>query len=273
MVNVDMAEKTKSTNRMRKLIREIKGLVGYSVLTLIIAGCATQQAEVKKVAAKKQQPQELSCEQIEAARKAAAENPPKSEVVDASKPNAKKAPKKPEYGIKYTRCLPRGVIEFTENFPIKPDVQAKFLKSVELLNDNKYDEAIMLLKGVVGQSDQFSAPYVNLGIAYARKKDYKNAEINLRKAREINPKHPIALNELGLVLRKTGHYKEARALYEELLHLYPDFLPGRKNLGVLCDIYIQDLDCALSQYQEYLLGKPDDEKVKIWVADVKSRIK
>ena len=79
--------------------------------------------------------------------------------------------------------------------------------------------------------------------------------------------------ELGLVYRKTGRYKEARTLYESLLSMYPDYLPAHKNLGVLCDIYIQDLRCALDQYQAYLDGMPDDEKVKIWVADVKSRMK
>jgi hypothetical protein len=56
------------------------------------------------------------------------------------------------------------------------------------------------------------------------------------------------------------------------LTMYPDFLPGRKNLGVLCDIYLQDLECALQNYEEYLKGVPGDEKVAIWITDVKSRI-
>jgi len=41
---------------------------------------------------------------------------------------------------------------------------------------------------------------------------------------------------------------------------------------VLCDIYIQDLACALEQYEEYTSKNPDDEKVKIWLADIKSRM-
>jgi hypothetical protein len=35
---------------------------------------------------------------------------------------------------------------------------------------------------------------------------------------------------------------------------------------------MRDLECALQQYEEYLKRKPDDETVKIWMADVKSRI-
>jgi len=258
---------------LRKLFR----IATVSLLIGLVSACAPQQAQVKKepepVAVKKVEPELLSCEQLAALKKAEAEKPPEPAVVDPTKPGAKVEAPKPQYGITYGRCLPRGVIEITEKFPVKPEVQAKFDEASHLLDEKKYDEAIMLLKGVVGHTEQFSAPFINLGIAYARKEDYKNAEENLVKAREINPKHPVALNELGLIYRKTGRYVEARQLYEEIIKLYPDYLPARKNLAVLCDIYIQDLECALSQYEEYLQGKPDDEKVKIWVADVKTRIK
>ena len=266
---------TKATSNIEsiKLMKKAKSAIIVAILTLMFSACASQQADVQKAEVKKVQPVELSCEQLEAQRKAEAKNPPKVALTDPSKAAAKKEPEKPQYGISYGRCLPRGVIEISENFPIKPDVRAKFLEASSLLEQKNYDQAIMLLKGVVGQSDQFSAPFINLGIAYARKDDLKNAEVNLQKAREINPRHPVALNELGLIYRKTGRYVEARQLYEELIKLYPDYLPARKNLAVLCDIYIQDLACALSQYEEYLVGEPTDEKVKIWVADVKSRMK
>lgn len=258
-------------------MRRVNRVIGYSILSLIISACATQQANVpsgKTADANKAQAKKmLSCEELEAQRKAQAEKPPEPVVTDPTKPGAKKEPEKPQYGISYGQCLPKGVIEITEKFPVKPEVQAKFDEASKLLEEKKYDEAIMLLKGVVGHTDQFSAPFINLGIAYARKEDLKNAEVNFAKAREINPKHPVALNELGLIFRKTGRFVEARQIYEELINLYPDYLPARKNLAVLCDIYIQDLQCALSQYEEYLQGKPDDEKVKIWVADVKTRIK
>lgn len=169
-------------------------------------------------------------------------------------------------------CLPKGVIEISENFGVDPKIREEFNQAVILLNEEQYPQAIRLLKGVTGKTSKFSAPYINLGIAYARTGELKLAEQSLKRALEITANHPAAGNELGLVYRKTGRYDEARKLYESLLAAYPDFLPAHKNLGVLCDIYIQDLNCALEQYQEYLKGKPDDEKVQIWVADVKSRM-
>lgn len=169
-------------------------------------------------------------------------------------------------------CQHRGPIEITENLPVDPEIKDEFQQAVTLLKQEKYPDAIRLLKTVTGKTSKFSAPFIDLGIAYSRTNDYANAEESLKKALGINAVHPVALFELGLVYRKTGRYSDARKEYETLLQMYPDYLPARKSLGVLCDIYIQDLKCALDQYEAYLQGKPEDEKVKIWVADVKSRM-
>jgi len=183
-----------------------------------------------------------------------------------------KNPQSQPDGTGQQNCLPKGVIEISESFGVDPEIRSEFNQAVAFLNEEKYPEAIKLLKAVCGKTSKFSAPYINLGIAYSHTNDLEKAEENFKKALEISKQHPVANNELGLIYRKTGRYSEARQLYETLLAVYPDFLPARKNLGVLCDIYIQDLNCALEQYEEYLKGIPEDEKVKIWVADVKSRM-
>jgi len=169
-------------------------------------------------------------------------------------------------------CVHKGPIEITENFDVDSDIKDEFQQAVALLKQEKYPDAIRLLKTVTGKTSKFTAPFIDLGIAYVMTNDFGNAEESLKKALAINPIHPAALNELGLVYRKTGRYSEARKTYEKLLQIYPGFLPAHKNLGVLCDIYIQDLNCALEQYEAYLQVKPDDQKMKIWVADVKSRM-
>jgi tetratricopeptide (TPR) repeat protein len=170
-------------------------------------------------------------------------------------------------------CGSTGVIVISENYDVDTGIRKEFQSAVELLNEEKYPDAIKLLKDITDKSSKFTAPYINLGIAYARTGDMENAEENLKKALAINNRHPVALNELGLVYRKTGQYQRAREEYESVLDVYPDFLPARKNLGVLCDIYIQDLNCALKQYEEYLKRVPEDPKIKIWIADVKNRMK
>jgi len=44
-----------------------------------------------------------------------------------------------------------------------------------------------------------------------------------------------------------------------------------KNLGILCEIYMRDLPCALEQYEHYLELIPDDKTMNIWVSDVSRR--
>jgi tetratricopeptide (TPR) repeat protein len=169
-------------------------------------------------------------------------------------------------------CVHHGAIEISEDRPVDPEIQQEFDQAVAMLKQEKFPEAIRLLKGVTGKTSKFSAPFIDLGIAYSRTKEYSKAEESLKQALKVNPTHPVALSELGLAYRKTGKYKDARATYEKLLQVYPDYVPARKSLGVLCDIYIQDLECALQQYEAYLKLEPDDQKVKIWVADVKQRM-
>lgn len=186
--------------------------------------------------------------------------------------NQKCAATNKKSGAVHIKCLPGGTIEVTENFGVDPEIREEFDNAIVMLSEEKYPEAIKMLKAVSGKTSKFSAPHINLGIVYSQTNEMKKAEESLKKALEINNQHPVALNELGLVYRKTGRYQEARELYVSLLNMYPDFMPARKNLGVLCDIYTQDLDCAYEQYQTYLKNVPDDEKVKIWVADVKNRM-
>lgn len=170
-------------------------------------------------------------------------------------------------------CIRSATIEIDESYPVDEQTRKEFDRAVALLEQEKYEEGIDVLKRVTGKTEQFTAPYINLGVAYAKTGATDKAEENLRRALEINDRHPVARNELGLLLRKSGRYQEAKEMYQATIDRYPGFLPARKNLGVLCDIYLQDLDCALKQYQEYMRRMPNDEKVEIWLVDVKNRMR
>lgn len=160
-----------------------------------------------------------------------------------------------------------------ELIDIDEDVEEDFDTALTHLKAAEYDEAIKLLKKVIAQEDRLPAPFVNLGMAYNAIGDVKNAEKYFLAALNVKLTHRVANNQLGLLYRKKGQFEDAKKAYTNALTEYPDYLPVIKNLGILCEIYMRDLTCALQQYEHYLDLQPDDKTMKIWVADLSRRIK
>ncbi len=147
-----------------------------------------------------------------------------------------------------------------------------FERAIVLMNDGKNDKAIELLTSVIERSPGVTAPYIDLAEAYLRTGKPESAEQHLKTALGLVPGHPVASNEYGLLLRKAGRFKEAREVYEKALEGFPDYLPVHRNLGILCDLYLSDPECALRQFEIYSEGMPGDGQVKIWIAELRMRI-
>ncbi len=179
--------------------------------------------------------------------------------------------------------LPKGpsVVHFTdgrEGFLIKEPsdmdarLRADFDQASAMIKEAKYDKAIELLEKVIAQSPKMTAPHINLAIAYRQINKPEQAEQQLKAALELIPGHPVASNEYGLLLRKAGRFAEGRAIYEKALAAFPEYHPLHKNLGILCDLYLKDLACAVENYEIYSKAMPKDEQVKLWLADLHTRL-
>ncbi len=155
---------------------------------------------------------------------------------------------------------------------IDGDWDDDFDTALSKMKDQDYEGAIVLLEKVIDQSPGVTAPYINIAICYERIGKPDLAEKHLKTALELVPDHPVASNEYGLLLRKAGRFAEARAVYEKALANFPEYIPIHRNLGILCDIYLNDPECALEQYEIYSEAKPEDEQVKIWIADFRLRL-
>jgi Flp pilus assembly protein TadD len=159
----------------------------------------------------------------------------------------------------------------TEDARVGGGARADYQAALVYLEQGRSEEGIALLETVTDAAPTLSAPRIDLGIAYHRAGDLEAAERNLLHALEVNPDHPVAHNELGIVYRKTGRFTEARLSYEAALAVYPGFHYARRNLAVLCDLYLGDMACALQNYEAYMTTVPGDDEATMWIADLRTR--
>ena len=159
----------------------------------------------------------------------------------------------------------------TEEARVPGEARVDYDEALGLLGQGRLQEGITALETVAVEVPELSAPRIDLGIAYHRTGDLEAAENHLRQALDINPRHPIALNELGIVYRKTARFADARKSYEAALAVYPGYHYARRNLAVLCDLYLDDLNCARTNYEAYLATVNSDEEASMWLRDVRYR--
>lgn len=150
--------------------------------------------------------------------------------------------------------------------------RSDFTKAVTMMGQGQYDKAIVLMEQVIAQAPELTAPHIDIALAYEKKGETEKAEKHLKTALELVPGHPVASNIYGLLLRKNGHFTEAGEIFEASLKRFPEYLPARKNLGILYELYLGNLAAALKQYEIYSEATPEDEEVTTWIASVRQRL-
>ena len=159
----------------------------------------------------------------------------------------------------------------TEEARIGHDVRMDYDEALRNLEQGELEQGVEMLEAVVEAAPNLTAPRIDLAIAYHRSGNLDAAESNLLLVLESNPDHPIAHNELGILQRKSGRFAEARRSYEAALAVYPGYHYARRNLAILCDLYLADLSCALENYEAYMATVPSDDEVTMWITDLRYR--
>lgn len=160
----------------------------------------------------------------------------------------------------------------TEEVRIGERVRVQYFEALSYLHDGKLEQGIIMLEEIAKDSPLVTAPRIDLGMAYRQQGDLDAAERNLLHALTLNANHPVAHNELGIVYRKTGRFAEAKQSYESAIAVFPGYHHARRNLAILCDLYMADLGCALEQYEAYMTTVPADAEASMWIADLRNRM-
>lgn len=176
-----------------------------------------------------------------------------------------------EYASNATVDLAEGGITITHDAIVTDDVRTDYAIALESLRQGRHEDGVTRMLELTERAPDLPAPFIALGIAYAETGELELAESVLREAIEIDPQHPAAHNELGLVLRRQGRFADSRASYETALAQFSDFHYAHRNLAILCDLYLGDAACALEHYEAYARLVPEDPEVGKWIVDLRNR--
>jgi tetratricopeptide (TPR) repeat protein len=93
----------------------------------------------------------------------------------------------------------------------------------------------------------YAAAHAALGQVYLKLVRYEDAIVSLRKALQLNLSTGVMHNDLGCAYARLGNYKEAKKLLEQATVLRPDFAAAFLNLGIV-NLNLKDREAALKQY-------------------------
>jgi len=165
-------------------------------------------------------------------------------------------------------------------------ISSELARANDLIKRKQLGQAKKLLLDVTKANPTYSGPFYQLGRAQFLSGDYQAAKQSLNKATTLEPKNFYAFNLLGLVNRQMGEFQQAEKSYQQAVTIWPDYATGWYNLGILQDLYFDNLGSAVESYRNYLSIKssnsrsglpnaqqdPTMQKVELWIKDLELRL-
>lgn len=113
--------------------------------------------------------------------------------------------------------------------------------------------------------------------------DHDKAMDAYRQAFDLDPNDAVSANNLALLLREQGQFREAVKLLQEGLQYSPDTADLHYNLAVIAELYLLDLELALAHYRKFrtlndqvlndqVLNEQQHQLVAGWIADLERRL-
>ena len=172
-------------------------------------------------------------------------------------------------GSRQERLLPAELVDA----PVA--VQRDYRAALEQMETENDTAAASRFETFVTQYPGYPGAYINLAIIYDRQNRTEEALWLLDQALAADPDAVYALNRLGLIKRRQGQFSEAEAAWIKATQAEPQYAYAWYNLGVLYDLYLQDLPTALDHYQRFQqLSDAADQDLMVnrWIEDLERRI-
>jgi Tfp pilus assembly protein PilF len=162
----------------------------------------------------------------------------------------------------------------TKAIELNADEQNSYQDALEAIKSDNPEKAIQPLAKITHNHSEHLGAWINLANAYIKVARIEDAEKSVSQAKGINPKITEIHNLQGLIYVHKGDYANAEKSYLQAIQLKEAYPAAHYNLGLLYDMYYQDMDRAVIQYDRYLeLSNGADKKTIGWVTELKQKIK
>lgn len=124
--------------------------------------------------------------------------------------------------------------------------------------EENYSEAVQYYNRALFYRDS-AEPYMNIGNALARNKDFTNAVASFQKAIARDPDNLLAHFNLAFAYTQMGNFEQAINEYNKVINLDPTFVNAYRNMGIA--YYVQEYYKEALVYFEKFLSISTDEQV------------
>lgn len=156
--------------------------------------------------------------------------------------------------------------------PISDELTKAYNQGLALLQKEQFIEAEEHWQKTAAQWSEFPGVWSNLAITLWHLEQYQPALESAEKALMLDEEFCPVQSVQGLLLRELGQFEEAIAAYEKALLCDPENPDVPLNLGILYDLYLQNLAQALVYYEQaQSLQESEDPTLAMWVEDLKNR--
>jgi tetratricopeptide (TPR) repeat protein len=156
--------------------------------------------------------------------------------------------------------------------PIDLD-QLAYNDAIAALKEGDAKTAEILLTRLATDGAEKPWLYTNLGLAQFHLQHYELAEDAFRQALARDADDAVALNHIGILERRKGNFENALQAYQRAIEIDAKYARVHLNLGILFDLYLQDLEKALQHYRLYqTLTNDENEQVAGWIVDIERRL-
>lgn len=156
--------------------------------------------------------------------------------------------------------------------PIAADLASAYNQGLALMQGEDKAAALSHWLNTNQKWPGYPGVLVNLALSQWQQQQFSDGLSSAEQALALNNDFCPGIKVHALLLRENGQFENAKNEYERALVCDPVDANTPYNLGILYDLYLQDLTKALAYYRQAqtLLGA-EDSTLAMWIADLQKR--